>query len=163
MRSIIAYTLLSLLVLLLQTTIVPFISIATIVPDLLLVWIVYIAIREGQFAATAAGFLLGLLVDLLAGQDGMPGLSAFAKTLAGFAAGYFYNETRTQTTLGGSRLLVAIAVASVVHNAFYFLIFLQGTDVGWWGGVIRFGIPTTVYTVCAGLLPMFFFGRKYQG
>jgi len=40
-----------------------------------------------------------MVVDLLSGADGMLGLSALAKTIAGFVAGYFYNENKTLQTL----------------------------------------------------------------
>jgi rod shape-determining protein MreD len=161
MQRTITYTLVSLLLLLLSTTLVRFFAISEIVPDILLVWIVYIAIREGQVAGMTAGFLLGLLVDLLSGPDGMMGLSALSKTIAGFLGGYFYNENKTLQTLGGYQFIVAIGVVSLVHNVIYFLIFLQGTDMGWWKMILSYGVPTTLYTAAVGLLPMFAIARKY--
>ena len=85
----------SLLVLLVQTILVPYLAIGTIVPDLVLIWIVYLAITRGHIAATTAGFFLGLTMDILAGDDGMLGLSSFTKTLAGFLAGYTFSENKT--------------------------------------------------------------------
>jgi rod shape-determining protein MreD len=161
MKRAVGYILVSLLLLLLSTTLVKFLSIREIVPDILLVWIVYIAIREGQIAGMTAGFLLGLIVDLLSGPDGMTGLSALAKTVAGFLAGYFYNENKTLQTLGGYQFIIALGVVSLVHNVIYFLIFLQGTDMGWWRMVLVYGIPTMLYTAAIGLLPMFAIARKY--
>jgi rod shape-determining protein MreD len=154
MQRAIGYILVSLLLLLLSTTLVKFLAISEIVPDILLVWIVYVAIREGQIAGMTAGFLLGLVVDLLSGPDGMTGVSALAKTVAGFLAGYFYNENKTLQTLGGYQFIVAIGVVSLVHNVIYFLIFLQGTDMSWWRMIL-------VYTAAIGLLPMFAIARKY--
>lgn len=161
MRRAIGYILVSLLLLLLSTTLVKFLAISEIVPDILLVWIVYVAIREGQIAGMTAGFLLGLVVDLLSGPDGMTGVSALAKTVAGFLAGYFYNENKTLQTLGGYQFIVAIGVVSLVHNVIYFLIFLQGTDMSWWRMILVYGVPTTLYTAAIGLLPMFAIARKY--
>ncbi len=161
MRRTAEYILLSLFLILLQTSVVNFLSIATIVPDLLIVWIVYIAIRQGQFVGTIAGFVIGLLLDLISGKDGMLGLAAMAKTVCGFTAGYFYNENKTVQTLGGYRFILAIAIASLLHNVIYFLIFLQGSEIQWWGALLWHGVPTTVYTTVFGLLPMFAFARKY--
>ena len=149
------------IVFLLDTKLMKFLAIGGIVPDLLVIWIVYIAIREGQMAGTIAGFAIGLTLDLLSGHDGMLGLSALVKTVAGFTGGYFFNENKTLQTLGGYQFLIALAVVSLVHNLIYFLIFLQGTDVSPWGAIAFYGVPTTIYTVAFGLLPMFAFARKY--
>jgi rod shape-determining protein MreD len=161
MRRAIPYTLLSLLFLVVQTTVIPFLGIRTIVPDILVVWIVYLAVRDGHIAGSTAGFLLGLGVDLLSGSDGMLGLSSLAKSVAGFAAGYFHNENKTQQTLGGTMLLVAVGVAALLHNMIYFLIFLQGSSLDVWAMVFQYGLPATLYTVAFALLPMFAFARKY--
>jgi rod shape-determining protein MreD len=161
MRRIILYSLGSILIIILHTTLIKFLAVGDIVPDIVVIWIAYIAIRQGQIAGTVAGFALGLTLDLLSGQDGMVGLSALAKTVAGFTAGYFYNENKTLQTLGGYQFLIALGVVSLVHNLIYFIIFLQGSDIGTWGTIAKYGLPTTVYTAAFGLLPMFAFARKY--
>jgi len=160
-RNVLTYVLVSLLILLLHTTLVRFLAIGTITPDIMLIWIVYLAIRRGQIAATTAGFLIGLAMDVLAGQDGMLGLSALSKTVAGFVAGFSYNENKVYQTLGGSPFVVIVALGSLVNNLIYFFIFLQGSDVSWWNAVVLYGLPTTLYTVVVSLLPMFAFARKY--
>ncbi len=101
MRTVLIDILLSLVLLVLQTTIIRFLAVQMIVPDLILLWIVYLAVRRGQIAATTAGFLLGLAFDLLSGPDSMLGLAALSKTAAGFVAGYFYSENKITQTLGG--------------------------------------------------------------
>jgi rod shape-determining protein MreD len=106
-----------------------------------------------------AGFLIGLAADLLAG-DAVLGLSSLAKTLAGFVAGYFYNENKTQHTLGSPRFLVIVAVAALLHNAVYFSIFLQGAGPGVVTTLLRYGLPAAAYTLAVGLLPMFAFARR---
>jgi rod shape-determining protein MreD len=161
MRRIGTYTLFSLLLVLLSTTLLRFLTIGDIAPDILLIWVVYIAIREGQMAGTVAGFLIGLAVDLLSGTDGMVGLAALSKTVGGFLAGYFYNENKTLQTLGGYQFLIAVGVVSLVHNVIYFLIFLQGTELSWWRIIVSYGVPGTVYTVAAALLPMFVIARRH--
>jgi len=155
------YILLSLLFIVVDGTLVKFLSIANIVPDILLVWIVYIAVREGQSAGTTAGFLIGLAMNLMSATDNLLGLAALAKTFAGFTAGYFYNENKTYNTLGGYQFVVIVAVASVVHNTLYFIIFLQGSGLSWMQSVLSYGVPTTAYTAAVALLPMFAFARKH--
>lgn len=143
-----------------DATLVKFLSVAHVVPDILIIWIAYVAIREGQIAATVAGFLIGLASDLMVRQD-MLGLDALAKCAGGFAAGYFYNENKIETMLGGSQFLVVVGLASVVRNLLYFIILLQGSGLGIVEALLYHGIPATAYTLAVSLLPMFIFGRKY--
>lgn len=155
------YFLITVLLFLVQSVVVPYLSILHIAPDVLLLWVIYLAVRRGQVVATGAGFLIGLVLDLLSGDDGMLGLSSLAKSLAGFIAGYSYNENKTFQTLGSPQLILITAVASLVHNAVYFFIFLQGSGVGWVDAIVHYGIPDTLYTSAIALLPMFVYARKY--
>src|SRR5512139_3302789 len=116
MRSLLVDIALTIAVLLLHTTIVPFIAIGDVVPDLPLLLVISIAIRRGQIPGTLAGFFIGLALDLLSGGDGVMGLSALTKTVAGFLAGYFYNENKTFQTLGGSQFPVIVLLAGAMHN-----------------------------------------------
>ena len=54
------------------------------------------------------------------------GLMAMTKTIAGFIAGYFYNDNITTQTLGSYRFVLIVLLASFVHNLFFYGIFLQG-------------------------------------
>jgi rod shape-determining protein MreD len=160
MRQSAGYILLSILLVLLQTTLVRYLAVDTVAPDLLLIWVVYLALREGQNAGTTAGFFIGLLFDLISGKDGVLGLAALCKTLAGFVAGYFYNENKILQILGGYQFILVVTVASIVHNVLYFIVFLQGSEVGWLDAVVLYGLPTTLYTAALALLPMFVFSRR---
>jgi rod shape-determining protein MreD len=160
-QRLLLYSVLSLLLIILDSTLMKFLAIAGIMPDILLIWIVYIAVSEGQIAGTTAGFIIGLAMSFL-GSSGMIGLPALAKTSAGFLAGYFYNENKILATLGGYQLIAIVVIASVVHNILYFTIFLQGSDFGWFRAMVYYGAPTTLYTAALALLPMFVFARRYH-
>lgn len=146
--------------LLLQTTFVPLLSISGFLPDPLLLWVVYIAIRRGQMEATITGFLVGLLQDAVSMQ--FFGLSALTKTIAGFVAGYFFNDNSTEQTLGSYRFLTILLLSSFVHNIVYYGIFLQGIQDSVFSTMIEFSIATSLYTVVVGVFPMFTFVRKYR-
>jgi len=151
----------SLLLVLLQTTLVRFLSIESIGPDILLIWIVALGIRDGHITGTTAGFFIGLVLDLLSGSDGMLGLAALSKTLAGFIAGYFYNENKTYQTLGSYQFLLILAAGALVHNLAYFVILLQGSGIRWWNALLMYGVPSMLYTTAVGVLPMFVIARKH--
>ena len=149
-----------LVLLLLQTTFLPFLSIGGFMPDVLLIWVVYIAVTRGQVEATVTGFAVGLLQDVIAIQ--FFGLTALAKTLAGFVAGYFFNENITEQTLGSYRFLLIILLSSLVHNVLYYGVFLQGVQDALFTTTVEFSIATGLYTALMGLFPMFTFVRKYR-
>lgn len=150
----------SLAVLLLQTLVVPLAAIGTIVPDVVLIWIVYLGITRGHIAGSTAGFFLGLLFDVMSGDNGMLGLSAFTRTIGGFLAGYAFNENKTLQTLSTSRFPLFVTLVALIHNQLLFMISLQGFDVPMQTVILRYGIPSTVYTGLVALLPMFVFARK---
>ena len=158
MQQYIRYSIVTLFLLVLQTTIIPFVSIANIVPDILIVWIVYVAIKLGQIPATVVGFMIGIAVDLVGGH--FIGLSALSKTIAGFFAGYFYNENKIDYTIGNYQFLIIVGFSSFFHNIIYFVIFVQGSEIGFWTAIFRFGLFSTIYTVAFAVLPMFVFSRK---
>jgi rod shape-determining protein MreD len=150
----------SLAALLLQTLVLPLAAIGTIVPDVVLIWIVYLGITRGHIAGSTAGFFLGLLLDVLSGDNGMLGLSAFTKTFGGFLAGYVFNENKTLQTLSTSRFPLFVTVVALIHNQILFMISLQGSDIPMQAVILRYAIPSTVYTGLMALMPMFVFSRK---
>lgn len=149
----------ALVLILLQTIFIPFISVEAIVPDLLLIWVVFFGIRFGQVPATLAGFAAGLVQDLLVTQ--FFGLAAFAKTATGFLAGYFFNENRTGQTLGTYTFLIAIGATGLFHNLIYFGIFFQGTGELYLQNVFFFSLLSLLYTEVMSVFPMFYFYRQY--
>jgi rod shape-determining protein MreD len=149
-----------LVLLLLQTTFVPFLSISGFLPDVLLIWVVYIAVTRGQLEATITGFAVGLLQDAVAIQ--FFGLSALTKTLAGFVSGYFFNENITEQTLGSYRFLLITLLSSFVHNILYYGIFLQGIQDALFTTMVEFSVAASLYTALMGVFPMFTFVRKYR-
>ena len=149
-----------LVLLLLQTTFVPFLSISGFLPDVLLIWVVYVAVTRGQLEATITGFAIGLLQDAVTVQ--FFGLSVLTKTVAGFVAGYFFNENLTEQTLGSYRFLLITLLSSFVHNLLYYGIFLQGIQDALLTTMIEFSIAVSLYTALMGVFPMFTFVRKYR-
>jgi rod shape-determining protein MreD len=146
--------------LLLQTTFVPLISLGGCLPDILILYLVYIGLRRGQIEATITGFVIGLLQDVVTIK--FFGLAALSKTIAGFVLGYFFNENTIEQTLSSYRYLLLIALCSAINNIIYFIIFFQGTE----GSVIVYSLEwtlgITLYTCVIGALPMFLFYRKYN-
>ena len=108
------YVLLSGLFVILQTKLMRLLSLEGITPDILTIWIVYIALKEGQLPATIWGFCIGLFFDFVTGN--FIGLAALTKTICGFTAGYFYNENKIALKLSSYRFLIVVLVVSLIHN-----------------------------------------------
>jgi rod shape-determining protein MreD len=154
----IRYGLISLILIVLQTKAMRLLSVEGISPDILTIWVVYIALKEGQLPATLWGFAIGLLFDLATGS--FVGLSALTKTIAGFSSGYFYNENKTLLTLASYRFLLIVLLVSVLQNTVYFIIYAQGSEISLLRAVFQVGLATAFYTTTWTLLPMFAFARK---
>jgi rod shape-determining protein MreD len=154
----IRYAFFTVIFIIVQTKVMRLVAVEGITPDILTIWVVYIALKEGQLPATLWGFGIGLLFDLSTGN--FVGLSALTKTISGFCSGYFYNENKTQITLASYRFLLIVLLVSVVQNTVYFILYAQGSELGLVRAVFQVGLATAFYTTTWTLLPMFAFARK---
>jgi rod shape-determining protein MreD len=104
-------------VIIIQLTIVPFISIEEVVPDLLLIALVYFSIAHGQLFGTSLGACYGLVFDLITGS--LIGSNMLAKTVAGFAAGYFSSETRRDKYLYTYAFSLVVFLCSIINSVIF--------------------------------------------
>jgi rod shape-determining protein MreD len=110
---------------LLQVTIVTPLDVASGHPDVVLCFVVSLALLRGPVAGASAGFAAGLLLDTA--SFGTLGLSSLVLTLAGYWAGRFGVFT---TRSSPHPPLIAIALATVwVAVGTAFLEFLLGQGV----------------------------------
>lgn len=128
------------------------IRVGNFTPDLLLILIVWIALREGRFTAIIAGFLIGLLFDVVSAD--VLGTNAIAKTIAGFVAGSFYKEGKEDLILGSFRFLFITFATSVIHNLVYFFFYIQLSDLSFIKFFIEYGIAISLYTTVFAIFAM---------
>jgi rod shape-determining protein MreD len=98
--------------LIIQTTMVPFISINGITPDLILILLVFYTIRNGQIYGTVLGFAYGFLFDIITGS--LLGSTMLSKTIAGFIAGYFTNENKREIYFKTYIFVLIVLLCSIV-------------------------------------------------
>ncbi len=149
-----------LVLLLLQTTFIPFLSVLGYAPDILLPWLVYVALRRGQVEATLYGFGVGFFQDMIATQ--FLGLAALSKTISCFIVGYFYNENTANQTLGSYRYVLIVILCSFVHGVIYYAIFFLSSEGSLLGRTLQFSTASSVYTGIVTLLPMFVFSQRFN-
>jgi rod shape-determining protein MreD len=78
-RAALLYAVLAVIALLLQTTVLPHISVGRATPDLLLIMCVYLGLHQHSVAGAVGAFFLGYLQDTFSGS--LVGLNAFGMCL----------------------------------------------------------------------------------
>jgi rod shape-determining protein MreD len=158
MNRYVKYTLFSVLLIILQTTLIHLLNLEGIIPDLLAIWIIYIALMNGQMEGTLWGFGVGLALDFT--THDFIGLSALAKTICGFLAGYFYNDNKIKMLLGSYRFILIVFVVTLIQNVLYFIVFTRGSDIDLLHAIVQFGLTTALYTSIVALFPVFIYSRR---
>lgn len=89
------YNLLAIILLLLfQTSILSNITVLPAIPDLLLIYTVFIALHSNPMTGQLTGFSTGLLIDFL--SAGPLGLNCLLRTITGFCFGFFHKVLSTK-------------------------------------------------------------------
>jgi len=144
-------------VLILQSTLVKLVAIEGIQPDLILLALFFIALMEGSYPATIAGFFVGLVQDLYAPQT--LGLNALSKSLIGFALGFCQRGVFVEGLIPRSLILFA---AVLLHDVLYFIVSLWPDIGAGLGSIALIGVPTALYTAILGYVIFYFLHRKEQ-
>ncbi|MEJ2636179.1 MAG: rod shape-determining protein MreD [Calditrichia bacterium] len=139
----IRYILFFLVALLLQITVVKYIQIFNWRPDLVLIVLVYFSLRKGPNWGMTAGFLSGLVQDLLSTH--YIGLSALSKTIAGFVAGSLQGKFAER-----AEFFLTLLISGLVHDFVYFMIYTMGENFSLQSSIFLYTIPNMMYTLLLG-------------
>ncbi|MFQ5599530.1 MAG: rod shape-determining protein MreD [Candidatus Krumholzibacteriia bacterium] len=137
----------------LQATVVPYVSIAGIRPDLPIVATVFLASKRGAGTGTVGGFLIGLGQDLT--NPGFLGLNALAKSILGHSIGSLRERFDARTAATYAAILF---VATLVHDFIYLPIFTRLALSEMLLGLATRTLPTAVYTAVVGMWVSRLFG-----
>lgn len=129
-----------------------------ITPDIVLIGVVYLGIREGKIAGSVGGFIAGLLIDLF--SFSFLGLTALAKCVAGFFSGYFNAQGKIDRNTTTYTFVFIVFFASLMNNLLYYYIYFQGSMLGMSDLILRYILPTALYTSFLSFLPIIIFNRK---
>ncbi|MEJ2535796.1 MAG: rod shape-determining protein MreD [Calditrichia bacterium] len=135
--------------LLLQLTLVKYIQIYNWRPDLLLIVLVAFALQKGPNIGMTAGFLVGLVQDILSTQ--YLGLTALSKTVAGFLAGSLRGKFAART-----EFLLTLFICGLMHDLIYFFINTLGENFSFQSLVVLYTIPNLTYTIIIGVVFSYF-------
>ena len=107
-----------------QTTLAGYVFRSSTPIDLVLIVVVYVAIKSGPVTGLLAGTVAGLIQDALAG--GILGIGGLAKTLVGFLSGVLGTQFIVTAPLPRFLLvLVATAVHAAIFMGLYVLLELR--------------------------------------
>ena len=127
-----------------QLAVIPLISIGSVVPDLVMILVVFLALKYGQLYGTAFGAIAGLYFDLISG--GIIGSAMFAKTISGFVAGYFYSDNKIEYNTATMFMLLIVFISSSINSFFYLLISSSEIKLTASHLILEQGILPGVYT-----------------
>jgi rod shape-determining protein MreD len=147
--------------LILQTTIIPLLSLYGAVPDLILILLVYYSVRQGQMFGTILGFVFGFLFDLITGS--LLGSAMLSKTTAGFIAGYFSNENKRDVFLYSYVFTFIVLLCSVADSIVYSFFSTADLQRNFLLLFFEQGFLPGIYTAIISILAIIFFsGRRFR-
>ncbi len=144
-----------------QVSLVPLITVNGIYPDLLVIFLVYLALRKGQLFGTVAGFVIGFFFDIFSGS--VLGAAMFSKTLAGFTAGYFYNENKIQYNLNSYLFILIVFFCGALDSLFYQLLISNKIEINFAVLFFRQSILPAVFTAVLSLIWVIFKPQRDTG
>lgn len=157
-KNVLKWVVLFALGFILQTTLIPSISILGVKPDLLVIVLFFLAVKTGIMPAVYVGFIIGLAQDLY--SPSILGQNALSKTVIGFFAGLFNEKVvRIDPILQGVLLIFTF----VINDAVFLLV--QVVKMGGSAHVIgpellTATLPRALYSLLFAVLPIlwqFFF------
>lgn len=145
-------------VLLIQVLVVPYLELNGIVPDLILILVVFYTLKYGQLYGIILGFILGGVTDFSTGS--ILGSSMFTKTLSSFIAGYFSNENQTSSIFKSPLFLGIVFLSSLVNAIAYSLIVNFDISLNIFTLIFDEGFLPAVYTTIIASIVMIFSPKR---
>ncbi len=137
-----------------QIVIVPYLSLDFIVPDLIIILLLFFTLQNSQLYGTALGFILGLLFDFVSGS--LIGIHMLAYTLSGFIAGYFYNENRIVSNIYSGEFLLIVLLCSTISSIANSFFTYSPENINLFYLIIDQGFLPGIYTALFALPVVFF-------
>jgi rod shape-determining protein MreD len=142
----------------LQSTIINYIQILSIKPDILLILVVFLSLHYGQICGLTTGAICGLLMEATSGIS--TGTAVFAYALGGLFLGYFGKWIYNQRVIAQINITF---MSSLFIYLFLFLLFQSFKDftvnLSLFRALVYIILPTSIYTTIFSL-PFFRFLKK---
>jgi len=156
-RRLIGYIVIGIITIFVQKFVDNFASINLVSPQLIILFVVYIALREGQLFGMGGGFVVGIMHDLLVTH--FLGFTSFVSVIAGFVAGFFYKESDVELTARNFNF-AWISVITLLASEFAALPIIASGELNFFYVFLKFTLGTTVYTSVFAMIIVFINGNK---
>jgi len=154
-RLHILYGVLFFIAILLQSTLVKFMDIGNIRPDLILIALVIFSLNYGAVAGSTAGFLIGIISDLISGN--VLGFGSLAKSITGYIAGGGAGLFKD-----GSKFVVPLIASCLIHDIVLFGVRNFDQPISWRVVMLFQILPTLGYTTILGLSVYLLIGNSLK-
>ena len=128
-------------------------------PDVVLLYVAYLALRRGRVTGAVAGFSAGLAMDLLV-MPATLGINTVLKTLMGFVVGLFRSEQGDYLRLTPLQAFVGALVVAIVHNGLMTIVLALEQDTRTPFLVFGLWLGAALYTAVVALAGALFRGRR---
>jgi rod shape-determining protein MreD len=146
------------ILLIIQTTVVNLISINGIVPDLILILLVFYTVKNNQIYGMILGFIFGFLFDIITGS--LLGSSVISKTICGFTAGYFSNENKREFYLSSYAFPLIVLLCGIIDSFIFSFFSSSDLRTSFLLLVLHEGIYPGIYTAGISFIVVFFIPKR---
>ena len=143
---------------LLQISAVGLIAIGPVVPDLVLILVIYIAVNEGKFVGLIAAFVLGMMFDFFTLD--LIGVNILAKSTAALLAGFFHKEEGYKQITTDYKFMLVIFLCSFLHNSIYGIINISAYKMNFVRFFLEYAVGASIYTAAMGIFPYVYASNK---
>lgn len=133
-----------------------FYAIGNHTPDLIIILLIYIAIKEGKIKGTTTGFTMGLIEDLIVSVSFL-GLSSLTKCITGFIMGYFTESRRSRLFPG---IMFPTSIGIIINEFVRTMFRIAGTSEGILSAMLTKALPSSIYTFVISLIIFSIFKPK---
>jgi rod shape-determining protein MreD len=127
-----------------QTTLCRLIAVKGVQPDLILIFIVYLSMKEGAMAGILCGFLAGLFFDVYSPQH--LGAGSLAKSIVGYLSGLLDERN---ITLDDKYKMLVLFIAALFHDTVT-ASFAYGPAAAFKTILVFQSLPAALYTAFVG-------------
>jgi|GEM_PF-1164707 len=152
------YAIFAIFLALLQITIIPLIEVFESLPNLLLLFSIWIVLREGKLVGFVSAFLLGILYDIFTLQ--VIGISSFSFLISALIASLFYRKDKEILVLTDNSFLFIVFISAISANLIQNIFYLRLSQIDFWISFIYKWLGSTIYTTILSLIPYYLLKRN---
>ncbi len=149
LQKIVFPILLSFVLIAIQLVVIPFFAVYSIVPNVVLIYLLFFSVRNGQIPGTIFAFFIGFVYDLSSG--GLLGSGMFAFTLASFVVGYFYRDDFTEVIKNIKTVVTFFILSSFLFFLAYSVLGNDGSITENYSNFFIFALFSSLYTTIVAL------------